>query len=76
MKKILLVTLKPVSHRTSEENLGILYLASCLRNSGYAVDIIDGWLNELDSDAIFKKIVSEETLYVGFSSYMTNTLPC
>lgn len=75
MKKIFLVTLKPTSHRTSEENLGILYLASNLRNNGYNVEIVDGWLNELDNDVIFKKIISEETLFVGFSSYMTNTLP-
>ena len=47
-KKIILVTLSPKTHRTSEENLGLEYLKSCLVEKKYDVKIIDAWLNELD----------------------------
>lgn len=74
MDKIILITLAPVSHRTAEENLGILYLASSLRQSGYSVDVIDGWLENLSVDDVFNKVsLQQNILYVGISSYMTNT---
>lgn len=41
---IILATPAPISHITAEENLGIGYLASTLREKGYNVKIIDGWL--------------------------------
>lgn len=38
--KIILTTLSPDTHRTSEENLGLSYLTAVLRKSGYNVEII------------------------------------
>ncbi len=74
--KIYLVTLSPNTHRTSEENLGILYLKSSLVKAGYQVEIIDGWLNEYSVLDVFNKIVYDENLlFVGISSYMSNTKP-
>lgn len=77
MKKIFLVTLSPKTHRTSEENLGIEYLKSALVQSGYDTHIIDAWLNELDVDEVFEEIIKDKDniLFVGISSYMSNTAP-
>ena len=76
-KKIILTTLSPKTHRTSEESLGIEYLKSSLVRNGYDVEIIDAWLNELEVEEVYNKIVSQEDkiLFVGISSYMANTLP-
>ena len=74
--KIYLITLSPATHRTSEENLGILYLKSSLVKSDFEVEIIDGWLNEYDIETVFNKIkYDDDLLFVGISSYMSNTLP-
>ena len=74
-KKIILVTLSPETHRTSEENLGLEYLKASLVNKGYNVDIIDAWLNELEVETVYEKIISQEdqVLFIGISSYMSNT---
>ena len=40
-KKIILTTLSPKTHRTSEENLGIEYLKASLVREKYDVEIID-----------------------------------
>ena len=76
-KKIILCTLSPKTHRTSEENLGIEYLKSSLVKSGYDVEIIDAWLNELSIEEVYNKIILQENdiLFVGISSYMGNTEP-
>lgn len=76
-KKIILTTLSPKTHRTSEENLGIEYLKSSLVKEGYRVEIIDAWLSELEIEDVYEKIVSQEDniLFVGISSYMSNTYP-
>lgn len=76
-KKIILTTLSPKTHRTSEENLGIEYLKSSLVKEGYEVEIIDAWLNELEVEEVYKRIISqkENLLFVGISSYMSNTAP-
>ena len=74
--KIILTTLAPKTHRTSEENLGILYLKSALQEKDYNVTVIDGWLNELSVEEVYEKIIkSKDILYVGISSYMSNTEP-
>src|SRR5574344_834775 len=77
MKKIFLVTLSPKTHRTSEENLGIEYLKAALCSEGYDVEIIDAWLNELEVDEVFGRIMKEKDniLFIGISSYMSNTAP-
>lgn len=76
-KKIILLTLSPKTHRTSEENLGIEYLKSSLVKEGYNVEIIDAWLNEYDVKTVYNKIISQENniLFIGISSYMSNTEP-
>lgn len=76
-KKIILTTLSPKTHRTSEENLGIEYLKSSLVKDGHEVEIIDAWLNELEIEEVYKRIISqkENLLFVGISSYMSNTAP-
>ncbi|NMA50240.1 MAG: radical SAM protein [Mollicutes bacterium] len=72
-KKIVLTTLVPISHRTSEENLGLGYLKASLEKRGYNVTIIDGWLGELTLDEVYQKIrENEDLLFVGISSYMQN----
>lgn len=73
--KIILTTLSPKTHRTSEENLGIEYLKSSLIKNKFDVEIIDAWLNELDVDEVFDAIVKQkdDILFVGISSYMSNT---
>ena len=76
-KKIILTTLSPKTHRTSEENLGIEYLKSALVKEGYEVEIIDAWLNELEVEDVYSKIINQKDklLFVGISSYMSNTSP-
>lgn len=75
--KVILVTLSPKTHRTSEENLGLGYLKSSLNESGYSVEIIDGWLCNYTLDEVFNRIIADEgnILFIGFSSYMSNTRP-
>lgn len=71
--KIILTTLSPNSHRTAEENLGIGYLASSLRKNGFLVEIIDGWLEGISDDEVFKRISSIDNIgIVGISCYMSN----
>lgn len=76
-KKIILTTLSPKTHRTSEENLGIEYLKASLAKNGYNVEIIDAWLNELEVEEVYNRIIAQEenVLFVGISSYMSNTAP-
>ncbi len=76
-KKIILTTLSPKSHRTSEENLGIEYLKSSLLKEHFEVEIIDAWLNEYDVETVYEKIIKEKDniLFIGISSYMSNTKP-
>ena len=71
--KIILTTLSPDTHRTSEENLGLSYLTTVLRKSGYNVEIIDGWLGGLSDEEVMRKILTDkEVAIVGVSCYMSN----
>lgn len=70
--KIVLTTLSPDTHRTSEENLGLSYLTSKLRKDGYQVKIIDGWLEGLKDEEVLNRILEEEPFIVGVSCYMSN----
>ena len=54
--KIILTTLSPDTHRTSEENLGLAYLTAVLRKRGYNVEIIDGWLGGLSDEEVLRRI--------------------
>ena len=75
-KRIILTTLSPNTHRTSEENLGIGYLKSALEKNGYIVDVIDGWLENLSVEQVYSRIIkNNDILFVGISTYMTNTKP-
>ena len=72
-KRIILTTLSPETHRTSEENLGLSYLAAVLRKNGYYVEIIDGWLAGLTDEEVLRKILDKkDTSIVGVSCYMSN----
>lgn len=72
-KRIILTTLSPNTHRTSEENLGLAYLAAVLRKNGYNVEIIDGWLGGLTDEEVLSKIINlKDTDIVGISCYMSN----
>lgn len=71
--KIILTTLSPDTHRTSEENLGLAYLTATLRKQGYSVEIIDGWLEGLKEETVLNKIIGTENVsIVGISCYMSN----
>lgn len=72
-KKIILTTLSPDTHRTSEENLGLSYLAAVLRKNGYNVEIIDAWLAGIEDETVLKEIISRKDVsIVGVSCYMSN----
>jgi len=72
-KKIILTTLSPDTHRTSEENLGLSYLAAILRKNGYNVEIIDGWLAGLEDEEVIRRVMNDENVsIVGISCYMSN----
>lgn len=72
-QNIVLATPAPISHRTAEENLGLGYLAAVLREQGYVVTIIDGWLSGLSPEAIAEAISSiDNLLWVGFACYRSN----
>lgn len=71
--RIVLTTLSPDTHRTSEENLGLAYLTAVLRKNGYNVEIIDGWLAGLEDAEVLRQIMSrKDTTIVGVSCYMSN----
>jgi len=77
MERILLVTLSSKTHRTREENLGIQYLSSALRQHKYEVVLLNSWLNNLSIYDIFVFITNNSFLFVGIStSYMTNKEDC
>lgn len=79
MKNIVyLVVLKPVSHRTAEESLGIQYLASALIDNGFDVEIRDAWLDDnITTETILNEIINDKKniAFVGTSSYMLNNAP-
>ena len=55
-RNIVLATLPSHTHRTSEENMGIGYLAAVLRKADYSVAVIDGWLLGCNNEQITRKI--------------------
>lgn len=70
---VVLATPPPISHRTAEENLGLGYIASALRNDGKVVEIVDGWLKGLDSQQIASEILKlAPKTFIGFSCYRSN----
>ncbi|MEK4004982.1 B12-binding domain-containing radical SAM protein [Paenibacillus sp. FSL H3-0333] len=65
---VIFVTTATSSNKTAEENLGLGYLAATCRENNIEVRIIDGWLEELTSEEIINRILSErQPLLVGFS---------
>lgn len=74
---VLYIVPSAASHRTAEENLGIGYIASFLRQHGYQVKIIDAWLEKLSDNKLFNKIddylkCNAKVLFVGISTYFSN----
>lgn len=74
MIEIILMTLTPVTHRTAEENIGMGYIASSLREKGYKVKILDEWLEGKDINKKLDKIMKKENSLkiLNFSTYMSN----
>lgn len=64
------------SHRTAEENLGVGYLASYLRENAINVVIIDAWLEKISHQELNKRIdeifISNDILFIGISTYVSN----
>ena len=52
LSTVALMTPHTLSHRTAEETIALGYLASVLRNNGYPVVIVDGWLRGIGPDEI------------------------
>lgn len=70
---VVLATPPPITHRTAEENLGLGYLASVLRENGQSVQIIDGWLNGLSPHDLAAEILKNSPkTFLGFSCYRSN----
>ena len=70
---IVLATPTPITSATSEENLGIGYIAAYCRSKGVQVTIIDGWMENLTEEEIAKRIIDcGDILFAGFSCYHLN----
>ncbi len=70
---VVLVAPMQAIHVSSGEHLGIGYLAASLRQHGYRVEIVDGWLEQLSPQEVAGRIVSRNpSLCVGFSAYISN----
>lgn len=57
-KEVALVTPYAISHRTAEETLALGYLAAVLREEGYGVIIVDGWLRGIGPEEIVEYVAS------------------
>ncbi len=72
-QNIVLLTPPSRSHRTSEESLGIGYLAAVLRQLGNNVSIIDGWLLNLTIAEMVAKMSSMGDIFlIGISCYFSS----
>lgn len=72
-QNIVLLTPPSHSHRTSEENLGIGYLAAILRQIGHNVVVIDGWLLNLTVVEIVTRMLSiGDISLIGISCYFSS----
>jgi len=70
---VILLTPQPKIHRTAEENLGIGYLASALRNEGHQVKIIDSWLLGMNNSQILEQIFKAgQVTAIGISCYKSS----
>lgn len=73
--KIIFIVPAALSHRTSEETLGVGYLSSILKQNNYEVKIIDAWIRNLDFSQLQQELQSEvtkDTLFIGISTYVSN----
>ena len=71
-KTVALVTPRTLSHRTAEETLALGYLASVLRENGYLVTIVDGWLRGIGSSEIVNNIAQNIPDIICMSCYRSN----
>ena len=77
-KLVFLINLKPSSHRTAEESLGVQYLASVLESLDFEVSILDNWLDSsMTNKDVYEVIMKQkdDICFVGTSSYMLSNSP-
>lgn len=55
---VALVTPYVISHRTAEETLALGYLAAVLREGGYRVIVVDGWLRGIGPEEMVEYVAS------------------
>lgn len=76
INSVLYIIPPALSHRTAEENIGVGYIASYLREKGYNVKIIDAWLENLTIEEtncqIEQYLIKTPCLFVGISTYISN----
>lgn len=73
LNKIGLITPPTKSHRTAEETIALGYLSSLLREAGYEVSVVDGWLERLSPEEMAAKLsVGRLPSLIGMSCYRSN----
>lgn len=73
MKQVVFITPPAVSHRTSEESLGMAYLTAILRRQNVPVTIIDNWLSgtTIDQTITVLKTITD-CAFIGISAYISS----
>ncbi|PIR05055.1 MAG: hypothetical protein COV57_01090 [Candidatus Liptonbacteria bacterium CG11_big_fil_rev_8_21_14_0_20_35_14] len=74
MGKIMALLTPPShTHRTAEENLGLGYIASILRNAGYRVHIVDAWIEGISIQKLIERLLLIGKInFIGISCYRSS----
>lgn len=74
MSKIMALLTPPSrTHRTAEENLGLGYIASILRNAGYIVHIVDSWIEGVSVQKLIERLLLIDKIdFIGISCYRSS----
>lgn len=71
--KIILVNPPSDTYRTAEENLGLAYLKSFVSSIDFVVDIIDGYLFNIDVESIIETVIKDQDCKIlGLSPYISS----
>lgn len=71
--QVVLLTPFTDSHRTAEETLALGYLGYVLRDAGYTVTLMDGWLEKLSLNEMVNRLKAMTMpIVVGMSCYRSN----